>query len=149
MYEPLLFVHAFSAIALMGPAYLLPLVARMRGTPPSVAVLRVEALINRYVGIFAVVALLSGGWLIGESPLLEDRFGDARWLHVGMTLFFVMVGVGHGFALPRTRKALAAAERGEGEQAARLLGPVDRIAGPVLGVLGAVIVYLMVIKPDL
>ena len=29
-----------------------------------------------------------------------------------------------------------------------MIGPVDRVAGPIMGLLGAAIVYLMLIKPD-
>lgn len=148
MYKVLLFVHVMAAIALLGPTYLAPALARMRGTPPSPAILRVESAMHRYGTAFVVVALLSGGWLIGVSPLTRDGgFGEARWLHLGMLLFFVAAGVVTGYVGPRLKKALAASDRGDGAEAARLLEPVDKVVGPILGVTGAVIVYLMLNKP--
>ena len=147
MYKPLLVLHVASAVALLGPTYLLPMLARMRGNPFSAQILEVEAIIGRYFGAFAVVALLSGGWLIGE--VFEGNFSDARWLHVAMAIFFVMAGIGTGFCVPRTHKALAAAKEGDQETARKLMDPVDKIAVPILAVLGVVILYLMLIKPDI
>ena len=147
MYEVLLWVHVFTAIALLGPTYLSPVLARFRGHPPSPQVLRIEAAMHRYAVVFVVVALLSGGWLIGLSPFTKDRFGEAQWLHLGMLLYFIGAGLVTGFMGPRLKKALAAADRGDGAAATRLLEPVDKVVGPVLGVLGAVIVYLMLNKP--
>lgn len=147
MYKPLLVIHVLSVVALLGPLYLQPMLARMRGNPFSGQILRVEALIGRYFAAFAVVALLSGGWLIGE--VFEGNFADARWLHVGMAVFFVMAGIGTGFCVPRTHKALVAAEAGDQETARKLMEPVDKVAVPVLAVLGVAVLYLMLIKPDM
>jgi len=147
VYKILLFVHVMAAIALLGPTYLAPVLAKMRGNPPSPAILWVEAAMHRYGTAFVVVALLSGGWLIGVSPVTKDAFGEAQWLHLGMFLFFVAAGLVTGFIGPRLKKALAAVDRGDGETAAQLLEPVDKVVGPILGVTAAVIVYLMIAKP--
>lgn len=149
MYKILLFLHVFGVIAMLGPIYVLPALMRMRGDPPSVPILRVEQLISRYATGFLVVALVTGIGLITESPAVKGRFGDARWLHVSLVLFLVLAGLGTGFANPRLRKALKAAETGDAALVRRLLDPLDKVAGPILGVLGAVILYLMLIKPDL
>lgn len=149
MYKVLLWVHVLSAIVLLGPSYLLPALAKFRGDPPNVTVLKIEMLIERYVSIFVVVALLSGGWLIGVSPITKDGgFSDARWLHIAMGIFFVVAGIGTGYALPRHKKALAAAEAGKAAESKRLLAQVDRV-GPILGLGAAAILYLMLIKPDI
>ena len=147
MYKVLLWIHVFTAIALLGPTFLAPVVARMRGNPPSPQILQVEAAMQRYGTIFVVVALLSGGWLIGLSPFTKDRFGEARWLHLGMLLYFIAAGLVTGYIGPRLKKARAAVDRGDGGEANQLLEPVDKVVGPVVGVFVAVIVYLMVNKP--
>jgi len=149
MYKVLLFVHVVSATALLGPVYLMPLLARMRGgAEPSIVVLKLEVVIERWVAAFAVVSLLTGGWLIGVSPTTKDGgFGDATWLHIGMALFFVFAGLASGFAGPKMAKALTALQNGDKAGAVKLLTPVDKIVNPLCGVLGAVIIYLMVIKP--
>jgi hypothetical protein len=147
VYKPLLVIHVASAVALLGPTYLLPLLARMRGNPFSAQILQVEAIIGRYFGAFAMASLLSGGWLIGE--VFEGNFSDARWLHIALAIFFVMAGIGTGFCVPRTHKALAAAKEGDQETARKLMEPVDKIAVPIVTVLGVVVLYLMLIKPDI
>ena len=47
------------------------------------------------------------------------------------------------------RKALKAAEAGDTAEVRRLMDPLDRVVGPVLGLLVAAILYLMVVKPDI
>ena len=148
MYELLLFVHVFAAIAMLGPVFLMPALMRMRGDPPSVTVLRVEHLIDKYATGFTVVALATGAGLMSTSPLLEDRIGEAVWLHIAITLFFILAGLATGFVNPRVRKAVQAAEAGDGAEVRRLMDPVDKVVGPVLAVLVAAILYLMLMKPD-
>lgn len=148
MYKLLLFVHVFAAIAMLGPVFLSPALMKMRGDPPSAAILRVEQVIGKYVAGFTVVALATGAGLMSTSPLLEDRIKEAVWLHIAVTLFFIAAGIGTGFVGPRVRKAVQAAETGDAAEVRRLMEPVDKFAGPVLSVLVAVILYLMLIKPD-
>jgi uncharacterized membrane protein len=148
VYKALLFIHVLAATALLGPIYVFPLLARMRGTAsPDMTVLKIEVMLQRWVSAIAGVSLISGGWLIGESPFVKDRFGDARWLHFGMAVFFVLAGLASGYAGPKTAKAMNAVRDGDVEGANKLLAPVDRIVNPACAILGAVIVYLMVIKP--
>lgn len=148
MYKFLLFIHVFAAIAMLGPVFLLPALMKMRGDPPSVTVLRIEYLIEKYATGFTVVALATGAGLMSTSPLLEDRIGEAVWLHIAITLFLIFAGLGTGFASPRMRKAVKAAEAGDAAEVRRLMDPLDKVVGPVLGVLVAAILYLMLIKPD-
>ena len=149
MYKFLLFIHVFAAIAMLGPVFLLPALMRMRGGDvPSVTVLRVEHLIGKYVSGFTVVALATGAGLMSTSPLLEDRIGEAVWLHIAVTLFLIAAGLGTGFVNPRMRKAVKAAEAGDAAEVRRLMDPVDKVVGPVLGILVAAILYLMLMKPD-
>lgn len=148
MYKLLLFIHVFAAIAMLGPVFLLPALMKMRGDPPSVTILRVEYLIEKYATGFTVVALATGAGLMSTSPLLEDRIGEAVWLHISVTLFLVFAGLGTGFVNPRMRKALKAAEAGDAAEVRRLMDPLDKVVGPVLGVLVAAILYLMLMKPD-
>ena len=148
MFKVLNFIHVFAAIAMLGPTYLLPALMKMRGDPPSVTVLRIEYLIEKYVTGFTVVALVTGIGLISTSPVVKDNFGEATWLHISITLFLITAGLGTGYAGPRMRKAVKAGEAGDAAEVRRLLDPLDKVVGPILGLLAAAIVYLMVIKPD-
>jgi len=147
-YRILVFVHVMSVIAGLGPTYALPALMKLRGDPPSPAVLRAEHAISRFATIGLGLILVTGLGLINESPAVKGHFGDAHWLHLAIALFVVLAGLGTGYAAPRMRKAVTAAEGGDGAGVRRLLDPLDKVVGPILGVLGAVIVYLMLIKPD-
>lgn len=148
MYKFLLFLHVFAAIAMLGPTYLLPALSKMRSDPPSAMVLRIEYVISRYVTGFVVVALVTGVGLISVSPAVKGHFGDAHWLHLAIALFVVTAGLATGYAGPRMKKALTAGEAGDTAEVHRLLDPLDKVIGPILGILTAAIVYLMLIKPD-
>jgi hypothetical protein len=148
VYKFLLFIHVFAAIAMLGPTYLLPALMKMRGDPPSVTVLQVEYVIARYATGFTVVALATGAGLMSTSPLVNDRVSEAVWLHISITLFLIVAGLGTGYAGPRMKKAVKAGEAGDTGEVRRLLDPVDKVVGPIMGLLTAVILYLMLIKPD-
>lgn len=148
MYKFLIFIHVFAAIAMLGPTYLLPALMKMRGDPPSVTVLRIEYVIARYATGFTVVALATGAGLMSTSPLLNDRIGEAVWLHIAITLFLIVAGLGTGYAGPRMKKAVKAGEAGDTAEVRRLLDPLDKVVGPIMGVLTAIILYLMLMKPE-
>jgi uncharacterized membrane protein len=148
MYKLLLFLHVLSVIVGIGPTFALPGLMKLRGDAPSPAVLRVEYIISRYASIGLGVILVTGLGLISESPAVIGQFGEARWLHISIGLFVIYAGLGTGFAAPRMRKAVAAAEAGDAAAVRRLLNPLDKVVGPILGLLLAAILYLMLIKPS-
>ena len=148
LYKVLLFLHVLSVIVGLGPTYALPGLLKLRGEPPSAAVLRAEYIISRYASIGVGVIFVTGVGLISESPAVIGQFGDARWLHIGITLFVVLAGLGTGYAGPRMRKAVKAGEAGDTAEVRRLLDPLDKVVGPVMGLLAAAILYLMLMKPD-
>jgi uncharacterized membrane protein len=148
MYKVLIFLHVLAVIVGLGPTFALPGLMKLRGDPPSAAVLRAEYIISRYASIGLGVVLVTGLGLISESPVVIGRFGEARWLHISITLFVVLAGLGTGYATPRMRKAAKAGEAGNTAEVKRLLDPLDKIVGPILGLLTAAILYLMLIKPD-
>jgi uncharacterized membrane protein len=148
-YKILIFLHVFSVIAGLGPTYALPALMKLRGSPPSPGVLRAENVISRYATIAVGVILVTGLGLINESPAVKGHFGDAHWLQLAIALFVVLAGVGTGYAAPRMRKAAKAGEAGDAAEVQRLLDPLDKVVGPILGLLVAAIVYLMLLKPDL
>jgi hypothetical protein len=122
---------------------------KLRGDAPSPVVLQTEYVISRYASIGVGLVLLTGVGLVSESPAVYiNGFDDARWLHIAITLFLVYGGLGTGFAGPRMRKAVKASQAGNGAEVKRLLDPLDKVVGPVLGLLLAAILYLMLIKPD-
>ena len=147
MYKVLLFLHVLSVVVGVGPTFALPGLMKLRRDAPSPAVLQTEYIISRYASIGLGVILLTGLGLISESPAVIGGFGEARWLHIAITLFLIYAGLGTGYAAPRMRKAVKAAEAGNAAEISRLLDPLDKVVGPILGLLLAAILYLMLIKP--
>jgi uncharacterized membrane protein len=147
VYKVLIFLHVLAVVVGLGPTFALPGLMKLRGDPPSAAVLRAEYVISRYASIGLGVILLTGLGLISESPVVIGQFGEARWLHIAITLFVVLAGLGTGYATPRMRKALKAGEAGNSAEVKRLLDPLDKVVGPILGLLTAAILYLMLMKP--
>ena len=113
MYKVLVFLHVLAVIARLGPTYALPGLMKLRGDPPSAAVLRVEYVISRYATVSVAVILVTGIGLISSSPAVKHHFGDAHWLHLSIALFVVLAGLGTGYAAPRMRKAVTAGEAGD------------------------------------
>ena len=148
MYQLLRFLHVFAVIAMLGPTFALPAFMKLRGDPPSPVLLKAENVIGRFATWGLVVILVTGIGLISDSPAVKGHFGDAHWLHLAIALFVVLAGLATGFAGPRMRKAVQAAEAGDGAGVRTLLDPLDKVVGPILGALTAVIVYLMLAKPD-
>jgi hypothetical protein len=148
MYRLLLVIHVLSAILLLGPAYLYPFLPRLVDTA-SVPVLKLMRLIERNFMIFLVVQALTGvGLIFSDGGIgLRNNFGKNWWLQLSMTLFIIAGGIGSGYNMPRVRKALEASEAGNEAEARTLLAPVEKVTGPLLGVIGAIIIVLMVWRP--
>lgn len=106
--------------------------------------------IEQRVTVFAVVQLVTGLGLIFTDELgyVRDDFLAHWWLWVSMVLFVIAAGIGTGFNAPRVRKAIAASAAGNSAEAEELLAPVDKVTGPILGVVGTVIIVLMVWQPS-
>jgi hypothetical protein len=150
MYTLMLVVHVLAAIALLGPTYLLPVLPKLVGTPTPHPAMQVIAHIERRVMVFVVVQLVSGLGLIftDELEYLRSDFASQWWLYVSMVLFVIAAGIGTGFNLPRTRQALEASQAGDAAKAQELLAPVEKVTGPLLGLVGTVIIVLMVWQPS-
>jgi hypothetical protein len=149
MHTLMLVVHVLAAIALLGPTYLLPVLPKLVGSPTPHPAMQVIAHIERRVMIFVVIQLVSGLGLIftDELQYVRDDFGSHWWLYVSMVLFVIAAGIGTGLNLPRTRQALEASSAGDTARAQELLDPIEKVTGPLLGVLGTVIIVLMVWQP--
>jgi putative copper export protein len=103
MYKVLLFLHVLAVIAGLGPTYALPGLMKLRGDPPSAAVLRAEHVISRYATVAVAVILVTGIGLISDSPAVKGHFGDAHWLHLSIALFVVLAGLSLIRPMPVTR----------------------------------------------
>ena len=147
LYRILLFVHVVAAVMLLGPIFAHPLVRTFRGNPIIANVLKIEEALARIHVIGVIVMLVTGGWLITESPTTDGRFGDATWLHLSLVLYVAWAGVTTGGLVPALRKARSAHETGGDQQATPLLDLIDNRWIPITSALVAMITFLMTFKP--
>ena len=146
LYRVLLFVHVVAAIMLLGPLFAHPLVKTFRGNPVLANVLKIEEALARLHVIGVVLMLVTGGWLIAESPATDD-FGEATWLHISLVLFVAWAGLTTGGLVPTIRKARAAHESGGDQAAAPLLNKIDNLWVPLVSASVALLTFFMTYKP--
>jgi len=114
----------------------------------SAVVLRASQVANRYlVTPGLILILLSGIYMVAEVD-----FGNASWISVGFIAVFVLLGMVHGFFIPRTRKAIELAERdtangGELGSEYQKLSKQLALGGQTAGLITALTIFFMVVKP--
>jgi len=141
-----LFLHVLVAIAGIGPMFVIPLMDRLATSPAPFQSLRTAIKIQRTY-VFALLAqLLTGAWLMLDSKY-DEILGKQMWLHTSFLFWLIAGSLASGFNLPRSKKALAAAEAGDASRSAALLAPVEKFTGPAVAILTVLIVLLMVWKP--
>lgn len=164
----LLFLHVMAAIVAFGPTYAFSIIGAMGGKEPQHA--NFATRVSNRVGDvlvtpFALSMPVTGALMIwaAEIPLFQR---DTRWLLLAIILYVVALGLSFGVAQPNVRRIIALSG-GEGGSAAgpsgsppgpppgpppaellKAVGIVQR-SGMALGLLVGVIVFLMVVKPDL
>lgn len=141
-----LFLHVIVAIAGIGPLFVIPLMERLSGDVAPFQNLRTAITVQRTLAVSLVLQLFTGTALM-MAPRFDGILGKQVWLHTSFLLFLIAAGVATGFNLPRTKKALRAAEGGDQVLTARLLSPVEKITGPLVSLLMVLIVLLMVWQP--
>ena len=146
LYRILLFVHILAAVMLLGPLFAHPLVKTFRGRPIIANVLKIEEALARLHVIGVVVMLVTGGWLIAESPATDD-FGEATWLHISLVVYVAWAGVTTGGLVPALRKARAAHETGGDQAADPVLEQTDNRWVPITAALVAILTFLMTYQP--
>ena len=155
-YSVVLFFHIMAIVLAFGPTYSYGLFFAMAGKDPRAlpAVCRAVIAWNR-VGTTGgiLLAIVTGIYLTGDLWEFSDFF--VGW---GIAAVIVLLGLVHGFFIPRTQKVLALAEAdvaaaGQGEvklseetqQVSASLGKV----GPIAGLIVLLTVYFMTAKPFL
>ena len=155
-YSVVLFFHIMAVILAFGPTYSYGLFFAMAGRDPRALPAVANAVVawNR-VGTTGgvILAIITGLYLTDDLWSFGDFF--VVW---GMLAVIVLLGLVHGFFIPRTRRLgelaeadIAASGAGEvklseeTQQVAKSLGTV----GPIAGVLVLLTVYFMTAKPFL
>ena len=156
-YDVVLWLHISAVVVGFGAtfAYGLFMAAAARKDPRSVPAVSagIQANDRSLVTIGAVVVLLTGLYLAADAWEFSDFF--IAW---GIVAVLVLLGLTHGYFLPHSRKATAAAERdieragsGQvefGEEFNRTSGNVARM-GALAGLIVLLTIYVMTAKPFL
>ena len=155
LFPYLLFVHVFGAILAFGPTYAYSIMGAMSGREPQHAnfsARQVAAIGSRLVYPLAILQGVTGLGLIGTG---EIDVAASPWLLIGIVLYAIALW----FALTVQRNALDRVIElsstppppgtPPGPPPPALVATVKQIqrGGMLLGILVAVIVFLMVVKP--
>jgi uncharacterized membrane protein len=147
-----LFIHVLAVVLAFGPTfgYGFFIAAAEANDPRSVpTVLRGVQQVDRFlVQPGLILILLAGIYMLADA----DLDAGESWLSVGFAAILILFAMSHGFFRPNTRKALELAERdlGSGEALSDEYTQVARrleAAGKLAGLLVAVAIFFMVVKP--
>ncbi len=151
-----LFVHILSVVVAFGPTFAYGLFIATAQREGGIAV----PAIGRAIGRWDITAGTIGMTLILLSGMYLASYDGSPWdfsqffVSWGFVAILVLFGLGHGFFIPQTKKAVALAERdlegggklsAEFEAKSALIGKV----GAASGLLVVLTIYVMSAKPFL
>jgi uncharacterized membrane protein len=146
------FIHVLAVVLAFGPTFGYAFFMGFADSkaPVSVpAVLRAAQLSDRYLVTPAMIVVLAAGfYLLADG----DISAGESWVTVGFVAIVILFGMVHGFFAPRYRKGIELAERdlgGGGDLSDEYRAVSRQIArgGQIAGLLIAVTIFFMVVKP--
>lgn len=147
VYKILLALHLLTAVFAIGPlAHAVTTASRGLRTSDGAATATAARTTRIYAYASVVVVVIGFGLMSAESPYTGDKvagFGEL-WIWLSALLWLVAVALALGIVVPALERATAAIGNGDAVD-----GLVGRVAasGGVIGLLFAVIVFLMVYQP--
>jgi uncharacterized membrane protein len=141
-YNVVLFIHIFAVIVAFAPGFVWPFVSvklKKQGKPvgPAIGDLAAGGTAKVY-GPALVIAGIFGYGLVGMSEKYI-KFSEP-WVSAAMLLWFIMLGIIFGLMLPAEKKAASGDEGAE---------KIISMAGGIMHLLLAVMLYLMIFKPGM
>jgi len=155
-YDVVVFLHILAVVLAFGPTFAYGVfiaVATRDGGVAIPSVGRAMVTWDRIAGTLGMtVILLSGIYLVSDSPAWEASDFFVSW---GFVAIIILFGLVHGFFAPRTREAVALAERdlgtGDGKLSDEFHALSARLSkvGPIAGLIVVLTIYVMTAKPFL
>jgi hypothetical protein len=153
--KSVLFIHVLSSIVGFGAVALNSFYAaqaRKRPGPGGIAILEANGAASRVGENLILVVLVSGLVLVAFSK--SGITWGRTWVWLSIVLFAVASALSYGIVQPAARRMVALlkapGEPGLAEQSAMAsAGHQLRLYGPILNILGLMILLLMVFRPTL
>jgi uncharacterized membrane protein len=147
----LLVLHIGGAIIGIGPTYAFGVIGSMMPTAGPGAITLMEAMkkIDKVLVNPVTIFLqpVTGILLIAKLGL-DKTFFENEWLWISILAYIIILGLAHGRMNPGLRKMIALAKEGKAQTPEfAALAKVQQTTGPILGILGILIIILMVWKP--
>lgn len=146
-----LFIHVLAVVLAFGPTFGYGFFIGFADTraPAAVpAVHRAVRLTNLFLVTPAMIVVLAAGIYL----MAKGDWGNPSWITVGFIAIILLFGLVHAFFQPRTRKAIELSERdlaagGELSDEYRRVSAQMARAGQLAGLIVAVAIFFMVVKP--
>lgn len=146
-YDVVLWLHIVAFFIAFGPTYAYGLFFAMAGRAGPAATAAVGRAVRTWdtfaVGIGALVVLATGIYLTLDRWEFSDFF--VSW---GLAVIVLILGLTHGFFLPRTKKVIALLDEGREDEAQAESAMIARM-GALLGIAVILTIYVMTAKPFL
>lgn len=147
----LLVLHIIGAVVGIGPTYAFGVIGSMLPTagPGSIALMesmaKIEKVLVNPVAIF--LQPVTGVLLIVETSR-DKNFFKSEWLLISIVAYIVIMILSYGVMGPGLHKMIGMAKGGQAQTPEfAALAKTQQKVGPILGVLGVLIIVLMVWKP--
>lgn len=147
MYGWLLVLHIFAAVAVIGSAFVVPIIRRSAKTTAQLRfIFEITSKVALFTKIGGTVLVLTGFWLM---VIVKMGFTE-MWLNVSILLSLILIVTIVGLIEPRTKRLAQLVSEKQGDQlsadvrlAMRRIAPMETTAQ----LLSLAVTVLMVIKP--
>lgn len=140
-------IHVLNALLMLAPSGAFAVLGKRAASPETGGHKMLEAILEierKMVYPGAVIQLVSGAWLI-ERLGYADNFSSYGWLLVSIILFLALLGLSTAIDTPAIKRIVVAANAGQAPDPKDI--KTSKTLGPILGILFAVIGFLMMAKP--
>lgn len=147
LYGWLLVLHIFAAVAVIGSAFMVPIIRRSAKTTDQLRfILDITSKLALFTKIGGTVLVLTGIWLmfIAKMGLTE------MWLNLSILLSLILIVTIVGLIEPRTKRLAQLASERQGHELSADVGLAMRRISPMettAQLLSLAVTVLMVIKP--
>lgn len=147
MFGLLLVLHIFATIAVIGSAFLVPIIRRSAKTTDQLRfIFDITAKVGWFSKIGAVVLVLTGIWLMVNAKMGFSQM----WLNLSILLSLILIVMIGGWIEPRIKRIAQIASESQGHELSADVGQAMRKLVPLettVQLLTLAVTVLMVVRP--